>query len=131
MKKKSILVFLVNFFLVLFFSESIFAQQLNTAGVAAELLIRQIGNGCIRITLKPLSYKEEVSKNPALVNAAYPPPVIRIRSIDKKIVQHIGNLTIDITGSPLTIHITNRQQQLVQHLVFETNNSNANLVELS
>lgn len=123
MKKKSILVFLVNFFLVLFFSESIFAQQLNTAGVAAELLIRQIGNGCIRITLKPLSYKEEVSKNPALVNAAYPPPVIRIRSIDKKIVQHIGNLTIDITGSPLTIHITNRQQQLVQHLVFETNNS--------
>lgn len=99
------------------------AQQLNTAGVPAELIIQTVGNGCIRITLKPLSHKGPIPGNPALADKTYPKPVIRLQSVKKELVQKVGDLTVNITANPITVTITNRQQQLVQRLVFENNNT--------
>ena len=43
------------------------AQTIMTAGVPAQLDIRAAGEASIRITLKPLSYKENFPYTPAVV----------------------------------------------------------------
>ncbi|MES2005879.1 MAG: TIM-barrel domain-containing protein [Bacteroidota bacterium] len=99
------------------------AQQITTAEAPAELLIRKISNECIRITLQPLSYTNHVLNNPALVGDAYPEPVIRINTLAKEMSKQVGNLSIHIKNSPLTITVTNGKGQVVQELVFENNRS--------
>src|SRR5438105_4707324 len=93
---------------------ALYAQQLTTAGVPAQLILRKISNGCIRITLAPVSYHDSVQDNPSLVTAAYTGPVIRLHSLDKAQTKIIGGLVVQLTPSPLTIRITNKQKQLIQ-----------------
>ena len=120
MQMKSSLLVITFLFTTLYVSQ---AQPLTTAGVPAELRLRKISNSCVRITLAPISYNEIITDNPSLTNAAYTDPVIRFRSIDREQVQFIGDLIIRITTSPLTIKIINKQQQLIQELVFEKDQS--------
>ncbi len=133
MRKKSTLINLINI-LLLVISQTLPAQKytgtlkldqpIYESNDFAELLIRQIGNGCIRITLSPMDIPlHKDLENLSLVKAAYPTPIIRINTIEKDIIKQIGNLTVKISAAPLTIHITNQHQQVIQHIIFEKDNT--------
>ena len=61
--------FLLHLFII-FFAKCclIQAQQITVAGQPAQLDIRAAGEHSIRITLKPLSYKEDFPSTPALAD---------------------------------------------------------------
>lgn len=111
------------FFLLLHAWHQSLSQQITTLGEPAELLIREVAKGCIRIELRPLSHKGPLPANPALADRLYAVPAVRLQSLNKEIVKTIGDLTVTINRNPLTVKITNGQQQLVQRLVFDNNNT--------
>ncbi len=94
-------------------------STLTTAGQPAELLIRVAGENALRVTLKPASFTADFPSTPAVVDRAYPAPVIRLRSLAKPMQQRVGRLTVRVQPSPLTVSVTNAAGQLVQELVFE------------
>lgn len=104
-------------------SHALRAQPLTALGAPAELRLYRISNNCIRMMLAPVSYEPATGDNPSLAAAAYTIPLARMRSLDREKVQRIGDLTVHITPSPLTIRISNKQQKLVQQLVFENDGS--------
>ena len=95
------------------------AQQITTANKPARLAIRIAGANSIRITLKPLSFKDDFPYTPAVAENKYPAPVISLHTLDKVVKEKIGNLTVEIKPGPLTIVITNNKGQNIQHIVFE------------
>jgi alpha-glucosidase (family GH31 glycosyl hydrolase) len=100
------------------------AQQLMVAGRPAQLDIRAAAANAIRITLKPVSYTNDFPFTPALADQQkYPAPVISIRTLTKTIKGKAGNLNIEIKPGPLTIIVTNAQQQPVQDLIFPPDGS--------
>lgn len=94
------------------------SQQITVAGQAGQLDIRSAGENSIRITLKPLSFKEDFPFNPALSEREYAKSFISLRSIDKTVKKSAGNLNVTVTPNPLTILVTNKTGKEVQHLVF-------------
>ena len=99
------------------YSPVLFSQQLKTNGQAAELDIRIAGAHSIRITLKPVGYKEEFPFTPALAEHKYDPPVLRLKSINKTIKKQAGSIVIEIKSSPLTIRLTNNKGQFIQEII--------------
>jgi alpha-glucosidase (family GH31 glycosyl hydrolase) len=93
---------------------------LTAAGQPAELAIRVAGDNAVRVTLKPISFSGDFPATPAVVDRAYPAPVIRIRSLAKPIRQRAGRLMINVKPAPLTVTVTNAAGQLVQELIFES-----------
>lgn len=98
------------------------AQQIISDGVSSELLVRKVSNECIRITLSPLTYKEDLHSNPSLTSNAFTKPLIRVREISKEIIKQIGGLIIHIKNLPLSITVTKLDQQVIQQLIFEEGN---------
>jgi alpha-glucosidase (family GH31 glycosyl hydrolase) len=95
-------------------------NALMSGGQPAELSIRVAGDNALRVTLKPLSFAQDFPATPAVVDRAYPAPVIRLRSLAKPIApQRVGRFSVSVQPSPLTITVTNAQGQLVQELVFD------------
>ncbi len=92
---------------------------LTTAGQPAELHIRAAGDRAIRVTLKPVSFEADFPATPAVVDRAYPEPVISLRSLSKPLQQPVGRLRVEVSPSPLTVTVTNIADELVQKLVFE------------
>ena len=97
----------------------LYSQEIRTAGQAAQLDIRAAENTSVRITLKPLSYLPEYPFTPAVVERNYGSPVISIRSITKPVSKRIGQITVQVLPSPLTIVIKNAKGQLIQRLIFD------------
>lgn len=95
------------------------SQQIKVAGQAGQLDIRSAGENSIRITLKPLSFKDDFPFNPALSVRDYPKSFISIRNINKALKKSVGNFNIVVSTNPLTIVITNKKGKDVQHLVFD------------
>jgi alpha-glucosidase (family GH31 glycosyl hydrolase) len=95
------------------------AQPITAAGQPAQLDVRAAGDRSLRITLKPVSFKEEFPVNPAVVDRKYPAPVLSLREITAPIRKKIGALSIDVRPNPLTLRITNDAGRLVQEVVFE------------
>lgn len=102
----------------LFSTVCVQAQQITVEGQPAQLDIRMAGEHSIRITIKPLSFKEDVPFSPALNNLKYPAPAISIRSINKIIKKTVGEFLLEVSPKPLTIIVTNKQGQPVQHIIF-------------
>ena len=48
------------------------SPQLTTAGQPAQLDIRAAGDHAIRVTLKPMTFKEDFPATPAVVDRRYP-----------------------------------------------------------
>ena len=94
------------------------AQEIKVAGQPGQLDIRSAGENSIRITLKPLSFKDDFPFNPALAERDYPKSIISIRNINKTVKKSVGNLNITVSPNPLTIIISNKKGKDVQHLVF-------------
>jgi len=97
------------------------AQQITAAGKPAQLDIRQASENSIRVTLKPVSFSDDFPFTPSLADRKYPAPVISIRSIDQPLKKKIGTLWVELTPNPLTLLVTNAQNEMVQRIVFEPN----------
>lgn len=96
------------------------AQPITAAGQPAQLDIRAAGERSIRVTLKPISLKEDFPVNPAVAPRPYPAPAVSLREITRPVRRTIGTLTVDVRPSPLTLTVTNHAGLPVQRLVFET-----------
>lgn len=100
-------------------SPALYGQQITAAGKPAQLDIRPAGANSLRVTLKPLSFKDEFPYTPALAERKYSAPVISLRRLDKAVKKKIGSLTVEVKPGPLTLIITNSKGQNIQHVVFE------------
>jgi len=94
------------------------AQQLTTAGVPAQLLIREAGTHSIRITLKPLSWSGEYPFSPALIDRPYPAPAISLTQLSTPITRRVGAFIIELHPDPLSIRIVTPDGLAVQQLSF-------------
>jgi alpha-glucosidase/alpha-D-xyloside xylohydrolase len=94
------------------------AQNITAAGRPAQLEIRAAGESSIRITLKPISFKENFPFTPAVVERNYPAPAISLSEISKPIKKKVGNLNVEVSPSPLTVTVTNAKGQSVQKIIF-------------
>ena len=110
-------------FLVILASGMLRGQLVTTAGEPAQLDIRVAGEHSLRITLKPISYKENFPFTPALAERNYPRPVLSMRKIDKPVNKNIGKFLVKITNSPLRLSIYNADGKPVQVITFENNGS--------
>jgi hypothetical protein len=95
-----------------------YAQQITAAGQPAQLDIRTAGDHSIRITLKPLSFKDEFPFTPALAERSYAEPVISLHRINKIIKKPVGDLLVEVRPNPLTVLVFNKQGRPVQQFVF-------------
>ena len=95
------------------------AQKITAAGQPAQLDIRVAGENSIRITLKPLSFKENFPFTPAVIEKAYPAPAISLQQISKPVRKKVGNLNVEVSPSPLRVGVTNARGQSIQQLVFD------------
>ncbi|MEJ7767919.1 MAG: TIM-barrel domain-containing protein [Chitinophagaceae bacterium] len=94
-------------------------QQITTNGEPAQLDIRVAAENCIRITLKPVSFKDNFPYTPALAKRNYPPPAISVRSINTSMKKQVGNLKVEVRPNPISIVITNARNQPVQQITFD------------
>ncbi|MEO5888634.1 MAG: TIM-barrel domain-containing protein [Ferruginibacter sp.] len=94
------------------------AQSITISGQPAQLDIRPAGKHSVRITLKPVSFKQDFPYTPALADQSYPAPVVSLRAITSPIIKRVGNLNVAVHTSPLRINITNALNQLVQQITF-------------
>jgi alpha-glucosidase (family GH31 glycosyl hydrolase) len=99
------------------------AQQLHTAGQPAQLDVRSAGPASIRVTLKPVSFKRNFPFTPAVVERAYPAPVLSVREVTRPVKRKVGNLNVEVRPAPLTVSVTRANGELVQELVFESDGS--------
>ena len=102
-------------------SVALYAQEIMIANSPAQLDIRVAGSNSLRVTLKPVSFKDNYPYTPAVVEKTYPAPVISLREITKAVKKKVGNFIIEVSSSPLTVVIKNAKGQKIQHLVFENN----------
>jgi alpha-glucosidase/alpha-D-xyloside xylohydrolase len=105
---------------LVFISTIAYGQPILTAGQPGQLDIRTAGENSLRITLKPLTYKNDFPYSPALsASLQYPALVISIREIETPITRKAGSFTLKITQAPLSIVIVNKKGRIVQRLIFE------------
>ena len=97
---------------------AISAQQITTEGKPAQLDIRIAGEHSLRITLKPVNFKDDFPYNPAIAERNYSSPAISLREINKTIRKKLGTLHVEVRPDPLTIVVTNTKGEMVQELVF-------------
>src|SRR5688572_30598730 len=83
------------------------AQRITAAGQPAQLDVRAAGERSIRVTLKPVSLKEDFPVNPAIAPRPYPAPALSLREITGPVRKKVGTLTIDVRANPLTLTVTN------------------------
>ena len=101
----------------------VFSQPLTTAGQPAELNIRVAGAHAVRITLKPLSFKDAYPFSPGVAEKTYPAPVISLRTLAGPLTKKVGALTIEVRPDPLTVSVTNAAGERVQELAFQQDGS--------
>jgi alpha-glucosidase/alpha-D-xyloside xylohydrolase len=99
------------------------AQGITTAGQPAQLDVRTAGERSIRVTLKPISFKEAFPANPAIAPRTYPAPALSLRRIAAPVQRKAGGLTVEVRANPLTVSIRSSDGRSVQELVFEDDGS--------
>ena len=99
------------------------AQSITAAGQPAQLDIRAAGDRSIRVTLKPVSFKDDFPAHPAIVDRKYPAPALSVRELSRPRRVRVGALNVDVRPSPLTLIVTNSSGQAVQEIVFEEDGS--------
>lgn len=94
------------------------AQQITTAGQPARLDIREAGANSVRITLKPLSFKEDFAFTPALTERKYAAAAISLLELKATVKKKVGSLQVEVRPSPLTVVVSNAKGQTIQQLTF-------------
>jgi alpha-glucosidase (family GH31 glycosyl hydrolase) len=95
------------------------AQRITAAGQPGQLDIRAAGERSIRVTLKPISLKEDFPANSAVAPRPYPAAALSLREIAGPVRKTIGTLTVDVRPNPLTLTVTTNAGVPVQEVVFE------------
>ena len=95
------------------------SSQITTAGQPAQLDIRAAGDRTIRITLKPVSFKNDFPATPAVVDRKYTAAALSLREIAKPVQRTVGSLNVEVRPNPLTVSVRNARGQLVQELIFD------------
>ncbi len=99
-------------------ASSLSAQSITTAGQPAVLSIRAAGEHSIRVTLKPVSFKEDFPYTPALAERPYPAPAISLTSITKPVKKQVGSLQVEVKPTPLSVIVSNGKGEKIQEIVF-------------
>ncbi|MDL2208614.1 DUF5110 domain-containing protein [Parabacteroides sp. OttesenSCG-928-O15] len=95
------------------------AADIKVNGAAGQLDIRSAGQNAIRVTLKPLSFTEEFPYTPAVVDKYYPAPVISLKNVTGSVRKNVGNLRVEVRPNPLSIRVTTKKGELIQHIIFQ------------
>ena len=94
-------------------------ESLIVRGEPSQLDIRVAGEHSVRVTLKPISFQEELPFSPSLASGrAYPPPVISLREIGDPVTRRVGNLQVTVRPQPLSVEVRTAAGEPVQTLVF-------------
>ena len=96
------------------------AQQITAAGQPAQLDVRVAGEASIRVTLKPVDFRNPFPDNPSIAQRTYPAPALTLRELTTPVQKRVGSLTVDVRQNPLTLSVKNGAGQLIQEIVFET-----------
>jgi len=94
-------------------------QLIKTAGEPAQLDIRVAGENSIRVTLKPISYKDNFPFNPGVAERNYPSPVISLRKGSNVVNKQVGKLQVQVRFNPLAVLVSNAKGERVQEIIFE------------
>lgn len=103
-------------------ANAVHGAPLVTAGNPAELNIRVVGEGALRVTLKPLEFKPELPANPALLDRA-DAPVLRLQEISEAKEITAGGLKVSVKPDPLTVRVSSADGVLIQQLAFQNDGS--------
>jgi alpha-glucosidase (family GH31 glycosyl hydrolase) len=101
---------------------AVHATPLVTAGKPAELSIRVVGDGALRVTLKPIEFQPELPANPALLERADAPVLLLQELSDAKEIT-AGGLKISVKPDPLTVRVSSAEGVLIQELAFQADDS--------
>jgi len=88
---------------------------------AARLDIRAAGEAGVRVTIRPLDFKDTFPYTPALIERNYPEPAISLRKLDsdfKPVSAKVGNLNVTVQGKPLSVLVTTSDNKPVQKITF-------------
>src|SRR5688572_11461496 len=99
------------------------AQEIKVANKPAQLDIRRAGAASIRVTLKPISFTDDFPYTPAVAEREYSRPEISLRRLTNTVTKKIGEITVEVRPTPLTLIITNGKGQSIQRIVFENDGS--------
>lgn len=96
------------------------AQQVQARGGApGRIEVRVAGEHSVRITLKPLSFQEELPFSPTLAaGRTYPPPVISLEEITEPVSRRVGNLEVTVRPTPLSVEVRGADGTPIQTLEF-------------
>jgi alpha-glucosidase (family GH31 glycosyl hydrolase) len=94
------------------------AQPITSAGQPAQLDIRAAGERSIRVTLKPITFKDEFPNNPALAERKYAPPALSLRDLARPLRRRVGSLDVEVRPNPLTLVVRDARGRLVQEIAF-------------
>ncbi len=87
----------------------------------ARLEIRAAGEVGVRVTIRPLDFKDTFPYTPALVERENPTPVISLRNLDldfEPVKAKVGNLNVTVKGKPLSVLVTTQDGKPVQNIAF-------------
>ena len=96
-------------------NSSLQAQIIKTAGEPAQLDIRVAGDNSIRVTLKPISYKDNFPFNPGVAERSYPSPVISLRKGSNVVNKQVGKLQVQVRFNPLAVLVKNAKGETYQN----------------
>jgi alpha-glucosidase (family GH31 glycosyl hydrolase) len=94
-----------------------FSQDLIVAGRASQLDIRKAGEKSLRITLKPVTFREDFSSTPALTERKYEAPAISMKQT-KPLKKSVGRFTVEIAQNPLTLTVSDNENRQIQKFTF-------------
>ncbi|MEK7951998.1 glycoside hydrolase family 31 protein [Luteolibacter soli] len=103
-------------------ANALHAAPLVTAGKPAELSIRVVGEGALRVTLKPLDFTAELPPNPALLDRT-DVPLLRLQEITEAKEITAGTLKVSVKPDPLTVRVSSANGTLIQELAFQADGS--------
>ena len=95
------------------------AQSITAAGEPAQLDVRVAGERSIRITLKPVGFKDDVPGHPAVVDRRVPGAGAQSSRARAPVHAKVGALSVEVRPDPLTLRRHEPRRRPVQELVFE------------
>ena len=79
------------------------ATSITTAGQPAQLDIRSAGTNTLRVTLKPLSFKQDFPATPAVAVRSWPPPAISLRTLAGRVERSVGRFRVAVERAPSAV----------------------------
>ena len=88
-----------------------------------QLDVRAAGLHSLRLTYKPVSFTNAFPDHPAVVDRAYPEPVLSLHDFSKPASVTVAGLRVSVQPDPLTLSVTRTDGTIVQTLVFNADST--------